>query len=171
MEAAGLEFEILPSPAEELHDAAIPPAELCEKNAELKAVAVAADHPGAVVIGADTLVFLDGEPLGKPRDLGAAREMLRRLGGRTHFVCTGVCIVGPDGVARCFHDLTEVRFRPLDDHAIDAYFRVADPLDKAGAYGIQEHGELLVEEIRGAFDNVMGLPVSMTLEALGSVAG
>lgn len=171
MEAAGLEFEVLPSPAEEMHDAKIPASELCERNAELKAAAVAEQHPGAVVIGADTLVFLDGEPLGKPRDLEDARDMLRRLGGRTHFVCTGVCVVGPDGVPMTFHERTEVRFRPLDDLAIDAYFRVANPLDKAGAYGIQEHGELLVEEIRGGYDNVMGLPVAGTLERIREVMG
>src|SRR5690606_19240445 len=111
----------------------------------------------AVVIGADTLVHIDGEPLGKPKDMDEARAMLRRLSGRAHTVCTGVCLVLPGGVARAFHELTEVRFRDFDDAVIDAYLGKVNPLDKAGAYGIQEHGEMLVEEILGNFDNVMGL--------------
>ncbi len=166
--AAGLEFDVIPSPAEEIHDAAIPLAELCEMNAALKAAAVALLHPRAAVIGADTLVWIDGEPLGKPRDLDHAREMLHRLAGRTHTVCTGVCVEFPGGKSEIFHELTAVRFRPLDDAAITAYFRQADPLDKAGAYGIQEGGELIVEGIDGAYDNVMGLPVAAVLRVLGN---
>jgi septum formation protein len=168
LEEAGLVFEVIASPAEEIHDASIPLAQLCEKNAELKAAAVARQHPGAAVVGADTLVWIDGEPLGKPRDMGEARAMLRKLSGRDHTVCTGVCVVFPGGRVSCFHDLTRVRFHVLDDQAIDAYFRKANPLDKAGAYGIQESGELIVEGIDGNFDNVMGLPVAKVLEALSS---
>ena len=93
--AAGVAFEVVASPAEEIHDAAIPLDELCERNAELKAVAVAAEFPRAAVIGADTLVWIDGEPLGKPRDLDEARAMLRKLSGQSHTVCTGVCTTAP----------------------------------------------------------------------------
>jgi septum formation protein len=125
-------------------------------------------RPEAVVIGADTLVFIDGEPLGKPADLGEARAMLRRLAGRLHRVCTGVCIIFPDGGRRVFHDTTEVRFRPLDEAAIDAYLAVANPLDKAGAYGIQESGELIVEGISGSYENVMGLPADHVIAALAN---
>jgi septum formation protein len=164
--AAGLEFEVVVSPAEEIHDASIPLAELCERNAELKAAAVAAEHPDAVVVGADTLVWIDGEPLGKPRDLAEARAMLRRLAGRPHTVCTGVCAIFPGGRVECFHELTAVRFRPLDEAAISAYIERTDPLDKAGAYGIQDSGEMIVEGIDGAFDNVMGLPVAALLARL-----
>jgi septum formation protein len=164
--AAGLDFEVVVSPAEEIHDASIPLAELCERNAELKAAAVAAVRPDAVVIGADTLVWIDGEPLGKPRDLAEARAMLRKLGGRSHTVCTGVCAIFPGGRRECFHELTEVRFRPLDEATIRAYFAKTDPLDKAGAYGIQDSGEMIVEGIDGAFDNVMGLPVARVLAAI-----
>ncbi len=166
--AAGVAFEVMISPAEEIHDASIPLAELCERNAELKAEAVAAGQPGAAVIGADTLVWIEGEPLGKPRDLAEAREMLRKLGGRPHTVCTGVCVIFPDGRSECFHELTEVRFRPLDEAMITAYFEKTDPLDKAGAYGIQDSGEMIVEGIDGAFDNGMGLPVARVLRALSS---
>ena len=168
LQKGGLDFEVVVSPAEEIHDASIPLTELCEQNAELKAVAVASEHRDAMVIGADTLVWLDGEPLGKPGDMAEARAMLRKLSGRAHTVCTGVCVVFPGGGTRRFHDLTEVRFRILDDEAIEAYFRKANPLDKAGAYGIQESGELIVEGINGNFDNVMGVPVAKVLEALRS---
>ncbi len=89
LERAGLVFEVIVSPAEEIHDASMQPDALCEFNAALKALAVAAMRPEATVIGSDTLVFLDGEPLGKPADLLEAHAMLRRLAGRTHQVCTG----------------------------------------------------------------------------------
>jgi septum formation protein len=168
LEAAGISFEVIVSPAEEIHDASIPLAELCERNAELKAAAVAEGRPEAVVIGADTLVWIDGEPLGKPRDLEEARAMLRKLGGRSHTVCTGVCAIFPGGRRECFHELTEVRFRPLDEATITAYFGKTHPLDKAGGYGIQDSGEMIVEGIDGAFDNVMGLPVAKVLKAISS---
>ncbi|MEM1083852.1 MAG: Maf family protein [Verrucomicrobiota bacterium] len=166
LQREGLEFEIRASPAEELHDESIPLAELCERNAELKAQAVVV--PDAVVIGADTLVWIDGTPLGKPKDLAGAREMLRRLSGRCHTVCTGVCLVFPGGRMERFHELTEVRFRAFGEDLIDEYFSIVNPLDKAGSYGIQEHGELLVESIEGDFDNVVGLPVTSLLARLGA---
>jgi septum formation protein len=159
------------SPAEEIHDASIPPEELCETNAALKAEAISTIRPDAIVIGADTLVFIDGEPLGKPADLEEARAMLRRLAGRSHRVCTGVCVIFPDGRRELFHDTTEVTFLPLDDLAIDDYLAVANPLDKAGAYGIQEHGERIVAGISGSFENVMGLPVEMVVKVLARETG
>ncbi|MEK7950345.1 Maf family protein [Luteolibacter soli] len=168
LSATGMHFEVVTSPAEEIHDAAIPLDELCEKNAELKALAVAVDHPDAAVIGADTLVWIEGEPLGKPKDLDEARAMLRKLSGRPHTVCTGVCVVFPGGRVQRFHELTAVRFRELDDATIEAYFEKTNPLDKAGAYGIQDSGEMIVEGIEGAFDNVMGLPVARLVEMLGA---
>lgn len=164
---AGVMFEVVVSPAEEIHDATMRPEVLCETNAALKAAAVAAVRPDAAVIGADTLVFIDGLPLGKPADLDDARAMLRRLSGRTHQVCTGVCIIHPGGREEVFHDLTEVTFLTLDDAAIDRYFACANPLDKAGAYGIQESGELIISGISGSFENVMGLPVDKVIAALG----
>ncbi len=164
--AAGVSFEVVVSPAEEVHDASMKPSVLCELNATLKALAVAAVRPEATVIGADTLVFIDDIPLGKPADMDEAREMLRRLSGRVHQVCTGVCVIYPGGEKKVFHDLTAVTFRQLDDAAIDAYFAVANPLDKAGAYGIQESGELIVAGISGSYENVMGLPVAMVVAAL-----
>jgi septum formation protein len=167
LENAGLRFEVIPSPAEEIHDASLGMAGLCEENARLKAAAVAAHHPDSVVIGADTLVFLDGEPLGKPKDMADAAGMLRRLSGHVHDVCTGVCICGPGGKVQCLHAVTEVFFRELDEETIQEYLAKTSPLDKAGAYGIQDHGEMIVDRIAGAFDNVMGFPVPQVLEALG----
>ncbi|MEO5715755.1 MAG: Maf family protein [Luteolibacter sp.] len=162
----GVAFEVVVSPAEEIHDAALKPDVLCELNAGLKADAVALVRPDAIVIAADTLVFIDDLPLGKPTGLDEARAMLRRLSGRTHQVCTGVCVIHPGGVKNSFHDLTDVTFRELDEAAISEYFELVNPLDKAGAYGIQEHGELIISGISGSFDNVMGLPVNKVLEAL-----
>lgn len=164
LEEAGFTFDVIPSPAEELHDSEIPLTELCELNAELKAKAV--NVPDAVVIGADTLVYHKGVPLGKPKDLDEAKQMLRALSGQMHTVCTGVCVVFADGSAKKFHGLTQVCFKPFDDETIDAYFDKVNPLDKAGSYGIQEHGDMLVEGIEGSFDNVMGLPVAELTKVL-----
>jgi septum formation protein len=167
LEQAGVSFEVVASPAEEIHDPAMKPDLLCELNATLKAAAVAIIRPDATVIGSDTLVFIDDLPLGKPADLEEARGMLRRLSGRTHRVCTGVCVIYPGGGKNVFHDTTEVTFLKLDDAAIEEYFALVNPLDKAGAYGIQESGERIIAGIRGNFDNVMGLPVGKVIAALG----
>ena len=166
LEQTGVSFEVMASPAEEIHDALLSPDVLCELNAALKAEAVAVVRPDATVIGADTLVFIDEIPLGKPANLTLAREMLRRLSGRTHQVCTGVCVIFPNGEKLKFHAMTAVTFLQLDDVTIDQYFSLVNPLDKAGAYGIQEHGEMIVAGIVGSFDNVMGLPVNRLLDAL-----
>lgn len=167
LEQAGVSFEIIPSPAEEIHDAAMKPDLLCELNATLKAAAVAILRPDATVIGSDTLVFIDDLPLGKPADLDEARGMLRRLSGRTHRVCTGVCVIHPGGEKNVFHETSEVTFLTLDAAAIEEYFTLVNPLDKAGAYGIQEFGDRIIAEISGNFDNVMGLPVAKVIAALG----
>ena len=102
-----------------------------------------------------------------PADLAAARGMLTRLSGRTHQVCTGVCVVFPGGRATTFHELTGVRFRTLGPSVIEDYLARVNPLDKAGSYGIQEHGAMIIEGIEGAFDNVMGLPVAALAAVLG----
>ena len=167
LERAGVVFEVEVSPVEEIHDASIEPERLCEMNAALKAEDVASRRPGSTVIGADTLVFIDGEPLGKPADLNEARVMLRRLAGRVHKVCTGVCVIFPDGRRReVFHETTEVTFHPLDEADIEDYLKVANPLDKAGAYGIQEFGERIIAGIHGDYDNVVGLPVARLVSLL-----
>ena len=158
LEREGIPFVVRSSSAEELPPGARPWSELCQANAELKAMAV--DPGEGWLIAADTLVQIDGEVLGKPRDMDEAREMLRKLSGRSHEVRTGVCLRSGDGRRETFVVSTLVQFRRLDEETIHAYFEKVDPLDKAGAYGIQEHGEMIVEGIEGDFDNVMGLPVT-----------
>ena len=167
--AAGLDFEVIPSPAEELHDVALGMAGLCEENARRKASAIAVNHPACAIIGADTLVFSAGEALGKPKTIQQAAAMLRKLSGRKHQVCTGVCIAGPEDQVELFHETTDVYFRELSEPLILEYIKKTNPLDKAGAYGIQDHGEMIVEKIVGAFDNVMGLPVERVLSALKEI--
>ena len=163
---AGLDFVVISSPAEELHDASMPLHLLCEENARLKAVAVAKDHPDATVIGADTLVYIDEAPLGKPKSEQEAQETLRKLSGRAHQVCTGVCVV-KGGVTDCFHVITEVVFKELTDEAVLEYMSKVNVMDKAGSYAVQEHGEMIIAEVRGDFDNVVGLPVATLLEKQG----
>lgn len=154
------DFQIVPSDAEEVMDEQLSPLELCQLNAHRKARAVAKKLPDALVLGADTLVFLDGEIMGKPRDLADARRMLGRLQGRTHQVVTGVSLIHLRGHReRLFAVATAVTFRTLADGQINEYLSRMNPLDKAGAYAIQEHGDLIVSEIFGSFSNVVGLPV------------
>ncbi|MGA4643845.1 Maf family protein [Limisphaera sp. 4302-co] len=168
---AGYEFGIVPAEVPELEWDQLTPVELCQLNAHRKARAVAKHHPDAVVLGADTLVFLDREILAKPSDLEQAAAMLRRLSGRTHQVVTGVSLLHLR-VHResLFAVSTEVRFRRLDEEQIRRYLRVVNPLDKAGAYAIQERGEWIVEELSGSLTNVVGLPlerVERELERFG----
>ncbi len=162
----GLTFRIEVRETAELHDASLAPEVLCACNAAAKAEAVAVDFPQDTVIGADTLVFLSGEPLGKPADAAEAAAMLRRLQGRSHQVCTAVAVILPGGERRDFVESTEVRFRPLDEAAIARYLEAVHVLDKAGAYAIQEHGEMIIESISGDLDNVIGLPVTRLLSVL-----
>ena len=160
-------FEVADSKATELEGALLPPRALCEANARIKAWAVARERPEGLVLGADTLVFLDDEPLGKPRDLEAARAMLRRLSGRVHGVITGVCLVHRQGGRMtCFAEATHVRFKPYGEDVIDAYVREVPVLDKAGSYAIQTHGDWLVERVEGSRSNVVGLPVERLREVL-----
>ncbi len=163
---AGLDFRIVVRDTEELCDPDLPPEELCARNAAAKAEAVAAEFPQDTVIGADTLVFIDNCPLGKPVDEQEAAAMLARLQGREHFVCTAVALILPGGERRDFVERTAVRFRSLDAAAIRRYLDAVHVLDKAGAYAIQEHGEMIVECISGDLDNVIGLPVTRLLTVL-----
>lgn len=136
-------------------------------NAALKADWVASRNPGAVVLGADTTVALGDEALNKPADLASATRMLRRLSGRTHRVFTGVALrqdernLRLDDVA-----VAEVTFKPLSDAEINAYLERVHVLDKAGAYAIQEHGEMLVSSYTGELSTIVGLPLSLVKQFL-----
>lgn len=163
---AGVNFRVVVRDTDEVHDASIPPQQLCAMNAAAKAEAVAAEHPGELVIGADTLVFIDGEPLGKPANEAGAVAMLKRLQGRTHQVCTAVAVIMPDSSRRDFAEVSQVTFRSLSDEQIRQYISLVHVYDKAGAYAIQEHGELIIEKLEGDIDNVIGLPVTRLLQVL-----
>jgi len=155
-----VKFQVLPSDATELSDDHLSPFEICQLNAHRKARAVAKKNPDALVLGADTLVFLGREILGKPASLAEARTMLGKLQGKTHQVVTGVSLIHLR-VHResIFAVSTDVRFRALTAEQIRHYLAQMNPLDKAGAYAIQEHGDLIIEEISGSFSNVVGLPL------------
>lgn len=155
-----LDFQIAPGDAAEIFDDQLSPLELCQLNAHRKARVVAKKNPDALVLGADTLVFLENEIMGKPADLADARRMLARLAGRTHQVVTGVSLIHLRAYReRIFAVSTKVTFHPLTTGQINDYHSKMNPLDKAGAYAIQEHGDMIVSEISGSFSNVVGLPV------------
>lgn len=163
---AGVPVEVIPSDVEELHEQDRDIRDLCMENARRKACDIASRQPGSWVIGADTLVGLDGISLGKPVDRQEARTMLQALSGRVNHVCTGVCVIDPDGGETTFHELTEVEFLPLHDEVIDDYMIRVNTLDKAGGYAVQEWGDLIIAEVRGDLDNVIGLPVTRLLGEL-----
>ena len=158
LQLAQIPYEVCPSQAEELCDAALSVEQLVVENAKRKATDVSAKHPNRLVLGADTLVTADGKVLGKPRDRAHAKEMLRFLSGRTHEVMTGVCLT--DGIrTETALSVSRVTFRELTDELIDLYVETGECDDKAGAYGIQEKGCVLVEKIDGDFFSIVGLPI------------
>lgn len=155
----GLAFTTVPARVEEWEAEVADPAQLVQHNAQLKAAAVAREHPQALVLGADTTVALKGRLFHKPADLDEARAMLRTLSGETHTVSTGVALRCVDGgVDLAFVDESRVSFHALDEERITDYFTRVNPLDKAGAYGIQEARELVVAGWEGSLHTVMGLP-------------
>lgn len=167
LQEAGFEIIIRPAYVDEL-TGGLAPRDLVVANAERKALHVATDHRGDLILGADTVVVLDGEILGKPRDKSHASEMLGRLSGRVHEVLTGVCLVRGGTRKVClFVESTCVAFRSLDEAMIQDYLADIDPLDKAGAYAAQDDRGRLIERIEGSLENVIGLPVTRVIEAIG----
>ena len=167
LQAAGLEFVTAVVEGPELDDPSLGLAALVAANARAKALEVAVQHPQAVELGADTLVWLDGRALGKPADADDARRMLRVLSGRVHEVATGVHLLRLEPRQQVeFQEITRVSFRVLDARVIEEYLAAVNVLDKAGAYALQEYGELLIESVQGSRSNVVGLPVERTLAAL-----
>jgi len=141
----------------QFYDAALAPRDLCEQNARLKAEGIAKSNRGKLVLGADTLVYLDSIPIGKPKSEQEAVATLAKLSGRRHSVCTGLCLV-LDSKVHMFSEVTEVVFRSLTDEMIRQYMEKVNVMDKAGSYAIQDHGEMVVESMHGDFSNVVGLP-------------
>ncbi len=171
---AGYTFSVIPSECEEVMGTG-PAGAIVESLARQKAEWVAekekGKHPSdTVVIGADTVVSADSVILGKPKDEKEAFSMLRSLSGREHEVYTGVSLISLDGqVNECFSVCTEVKFYELTDNEINEYIATKEPLDKAGAYGIQGRGGLLVEGISGDYNNVVGLPLAALVRRLRAI--
>lgn len=159
LQTAGFCFSVCVSDTDETLPDGIIASDAVTELSYRKALAVAKDHPDDTVIGADTVVTLDGKILGKPSDKADAEKMLRTLSGRTHKVFTGVCII-KDGKANRFFEETDVTFFDLSDEEIISYIETGEPMDKAGAYGIQGRGCTLVKGICGDYFNVVGLPVA-----------
>ncbi len=160
----GYEFTVKPSQAEE-NIGHCAPGEYVSRLARIKAAAVAEENPGCCVIGSDTIVYLDGEILGKPRDEADAYRILSTLSGRTHTVFTGVAIIANDK-EDVFYDKAEVTFKTLEADEIRDYIATGEPMDKAGAYGIQGPATVLVERIDGCYFTVIGLPNPKVYDAL-----
>jgi septum formation protein len=164
---SGFEFDVIPSRLAEKFDAAVTLRELTLWNAIRKGMSVAQARPDAVVLAADTLVALEDEIIGKPADLDEATEVLQRLSGRTHEVCSAVLIYHQtSGRLVVFHEISRVRFQRLNRAMIKKYFAKVDPLDKAGAYAAQGSGTEIIANIEGSYTNVVGLPMEKTIHAL-----
>ena len=163
MAREGFEFDVITSNAQESYDPTLPVTKIVQSLATLKAQAVAdtlkpSRLAESIIVGADTVVVLDGTIYGKPQHAADACRMLRELSGKTHEVITGVCIIC-NGQVQAFSQSTKVRFKELDDAQIKDYVASGEPMDKAGAYGIQGLGGKLIDGIEGDFDNVVGLPI------------
>lgn len=160
LEALGLRFAVQPSPADEpapTREDGRSPGAFVERLARLKASAIESDDD--LIIAADTVVVIDGEILGKPADSSHAHAMLRHLRGRTHRVYSGICVRRGQSIESA-HQVTNVTFGRFSDDFIAAYVQTGEPLDKAGAYGAQGKGALLVAKIEGDYWNVVGLPLA-----------
>ena len=163
----GLPFDVVVPEVNEHEATDADPRAMVRHNAALKAAWVAARHPTALVLGADTTVCVEDVVLNKPADLIAARAMLRRLAGLTHTVYTGLVVRRErDGLDLSEIVASDVTFKPLDDDAITRYLRLVNPLDKAGAYAIQEGTDLIVSGWRGSYTNIVGLPLEETKQIL-----
>ncbi len=167
LEELGVPFEVITAEVIEHEESSTDPRVMVAHNAALKADWVAARHPDAFVLGADTTVFLDGHALNKPRDTSEARAMLRRLSGSTHTVFTGLALRAVHAGRRIDEgEASEVTFKVLDDAMIETYLGLVHTLDKAGGYAIQEHSELVVAGYRGSLSNIVGLPLETTKQIL-----
>lgn len=160
------DFTVVPAGCEERLDGTLPPAEAVKALAKQKAEYVSVKYPDKTVIGADTTVFCGNDPLGKPKDDKDAKRMLKTLSGRTHSVITAVAIAKGGKVQKLFAEETRVEFYPVSENEIEEYISTGEPMDKAGAYGIQGKGALLIKGITGDYYNVMGLPVARLLREM-----
>jgi len=163
-----LNHEVRPANVDESQRSGEAPRAYAERVARDKALAIAREQGDAVVIGADTIVVVDGDVLGKPNDASAAAAMLARLSDRTHLVDTAVAVARNGTIVSGVEEV-DVTFRPLAAPEIQRYIATGEPLDKAGAYGIQGYGATIVKCIRGDYFAVMGLPLGLLVTLLGKV--
>lgn len=174
MEQVGAEFEVIPAQGEEKITSNKPQDAVLELSArKAREVAGRLQEADAVVLGADTVVAFGGNILGKPRDEADAARILSLLSGNTHSVYTGVTVIVLQGGERkeySFYEETEVTMYPMTEQQISSYIRTGEPMDKAGAYGIQGKGAVFVEKIQGDYNNVVGLPVAKIFQLIGKLA-
>ncbi len=170
LEQAGLDFEVVVSGVDETVPSDYTPAQTVEALAQRKGRAVQALRPEAPIIAADSVVSIDGLILGKPKDDEAAKATLRRLSGRTHELITGVCLL-INGQMDLFHQVTRVTFYPLTEEEIAEYVALGESRGRAGAYGIEGIGVVLVQSIQGDYPNIVGLPVAETIRRLHKLLG
>lgn len=164
---AGIPHRVVVAQVTEQEDPRTDPKEMVLHNAQLKARAVAKKFPNALVLGADTTVALGDHALNKPANLNESREMLRRLSGKTHTVHTGICLTSQSLGIDELHDITAwVRFRVLTEEDITKYQGIVNTLDKAGAYGIQEGREIIIDDYQRPISTIMGLPIEFVAERL-----
>lgn len=167
LELAGIPFEVIVSEAEEVITRKNP-GEVVEELSLCKAQAVAEHHPDRLVLGADTIVVRDGEILGKPRDEADAKRMLEKLRGRTHQVYTGVTLI-KGKKKHSFHEMADVEVYPMSEEEIEDYIRTGEPMDKAGAYGIQGRFGIYIKEIKGEYNTIVGLPIARVCHELSKI--
>lgn len=170
LEQAGLDFEVVVSGVDETVPPDYTPAQTVEALAQRKGRAVQALRPEAPIIAADSVVSIDGLILGKPKDDEAAKATLRRLSGRTHELITGVCLL-INSRMDLFHQVTRVTFYPLTEEEIAEYVALGESRGRAGAYGIEGIGVVLVQSIQGDYPNIVGLPVAETIRRLHKLLG
>ncbi|MBI4746044.1 MAG: septum formation inhibitor Maf [Deltaproteobacteria bacterium] len=165
----GIEPVVIPSHVPEVIKVGEPPEDAALRLAIEKASEVAGQFQEGLVIGADTIVVIDGEQLGKPEDRDDAKNMLRLLSGRSHTVITGMAVIdAKTSEQKTTLAKTKVKFKPVSDEEINAYIATGDPMDKAGAYGIQGRAAAFIDGIEGCYSNVVGLPLSELAEMLKS---
>ena len=164
---AGYDFEIMAANVDEVHEERATLHALTMANAVAKARHIAHQQPDRLIIGADTLVAIDGCALTKPANIAEARGMIARLAGRTHEVCTSVALIcQSESIEHCFETVTRVTFLPLTETQRDEYLTLINPLDKAGGYAAQEHGDRIISRVEGSWTNVVGLPMEALAAAL-----
>lgn len=167
LEKADIPIQVMPAAIEENTAEIGSPEEIAKENAHLKATFIANQNPNALVLGADTVVTLNNKTYHKPKSVDHARDMFREFSGKTQIVYTGLCFASKiHNIDECHAIKSEVSFKRLTAPEIDHYFKLVDPLDRAGGWSIQDHSELIIEGYKGSLANIAGLPIEFIREWL-----